>query len=273
MRIRTCVCLFVLVTMGARRADAQFPRVADPAPGEDFNVEIAAMFWQPTPELLIQTGALAAINESQVDFVEEFGIADKRFTEFRLVARGGKHKVRFSYVPIEYNQEAVLQRTITFGGRTFNLGLPATADLKWEMYRFGYEYDVVRRERGFFGIIGELKYNKVSANLNSPIGGELTEANAPVPALGVIGRAYPHRNFSLTAEFTGFKLPERVRNALTDDDLEAEIWDLDVYGTLSFGRHVGVQGGYRSVTASYLVEDDAGDLTLKGLYFGGMLRF
>jgi hypothetical protein len=63
---------------------------------------------------------------------------------------------------------------------------------------------------------------------------------------------------------------------LTDrisEDLEAKMYDLDLYGTLNFGRHVGVQGGYRSVTAEYAVEDDSGDLKMKGLYFGGLVRF
>ena len=41
------------------------------------------MFWQPTPVLQIQTGGLAALGESEVDFVQEFGIENKRFNEFR----------------------------------------------------------------------------------------------------------------------------------------------------------------------------------------------
>jgi hypothetical protein len=268
MRNRIALALLCLLILGASRAEAQF-NAPDPAPGEDFNVELGLMFWSPTPELNIQTGALAALGESEVDFVQEFGIEEKRFTEFRAVLKAGrKHKIRFSYLPVEYTEEAVLSRTITFGGRTFNVGLPATADLEWRMWRIGYEWDVVARDRGFFGIIGELKYNKVSADLNSPVGAEFTEAEAPVPTIGVIGRAYPSRNFSITAEFTGFKLPSSF-----SDEYQAELFDVDIYGTVNFGRHLGVQGGYRSLVAEYLVDEDAGDLKLKGMYFGGLLRF
>ena len=100
---------------------------------------------------------------------------------------------------------------------------------------------------------------------------EATDVTAPIVALGGIIRVYPHRNFSLTAEFTGIKV-FGFTVAFTDriaEDLEAKMYDLDLYGTLNFGRHVGVQGGYRSVTADYLVEEDSGELKMKGLYFGG----
>jgi hypothetical protein len=258
-----CACLFF-----AGRADAQFG-VSDPAPGEDYTVELGLMFWQPTPTLLIQTGALTRITGGEVDFVQEFGIENKRFSEFRIVARPGrKHKIRFSRVAVRYDEEATLRRTVTFGGRTFNIGAPATADLKWDMYRLGYEWDFVARDRGFVGVIAELKHNKVSADLAAAgFGSEFYEATAPVPAVGVIGRGYPHPALSVTAEFTGFKLPG------TSEEFEAKLFDFDIYGTVSIGRHVGIQGGYRSVVAEYLVDDDAGDLKLKGLYFGGLVRF
>lgn len=268
MRIRV-VSLTLLCAMAASStAWAQF-NVSNPAPGEDYHVELAAMFWTPTPELSLQTGALAAIGETRVDFVREFGIEDKRFREFRVVAKAGrKHKIRFSYVPVEYIEETVLARTITFGNRTFLANVPANGNLKWEMYRFGYEYDIVARDRGFFGIIGELKYNKIAAGLSSPFGTEAAEATAPVPALGIIGRVYPARSFSVTAEFTGFKIPDRLT-----EEFDAKLYDFDVYGTINFGRYLGVQGGYRSIIAEYLVDEDAGNLRLKGIYWGGVVRF
>jgi hypothetical protein len=149
------------------------------------------------------------------------------------------------------------------------VGVPATADLQWDMWRFGYEWDFVARDRGFVGVIAELKHNTVSADLAAAaVGSEFYEATAPVPAVGIIGRGYPHRNVSLTAEFTGFKMPDTI-----SEEFEAKLFDVDIYGTVSLGRYVGVQGGYRSVVAEYLVDEDTGDLKLKGWYFGGLVRF
>ena len=266
------LCLFL-----SARAEAQF-RVADPAPGENFHVELGLMFWQPTPEILIQTGALAALGQTEIDFVQEFAIENKRFTEFRGVIRAGKkHKLRISHVSMQYNASATLQRTITFGGRTFPGSVPATADLQWELWRFGYEWDFVTMDRGVVGFVTEFKVNKVSAALAAAgYGSELTEVTAPMPTIGILARAYPHKNFSVTAEFTGFKVPGFIIKKITDavgDDVDARTYDLDLYGTLNFGSHVGVQGGYRSLTADYIIDDDAGDLKMQGMYFGGLVRF
>jgi hypothetical protein len=258
----------LVLGVSASAAQAQF-RTSDPAPGENYNVELGAMFWTPTPTLNVQTGALAPFGDTRVDFVREFGIEDKRFTEFRVVAKAGrKHKLRFNYIPIEYSATATLTRTITFGDRTFTVGFPATADLEWKMWRIGYEWDVVARDRGFFGIIAELKHNEINAGVSSTFGAETAEAKAPVPTIGVIARGYPHRMVSITGEFTGFKLPDRLT-----EEFEGSLYDFDIYATVSFGRYVGVQGGYRSLTAEYLVDADAGELELKGLYFGGVVRF
>jgi hypothetical protein len=276
MQIRL-VATVLLSLLLASRADAQF-RVADPAPGEQFHVELGLMFWNPTPGLQIQTGGLAALGESEVDFVQEFGIENERFSEFRAVLKAAKkHKIRVSHVLAEYNAATTLQRTIVFGGRTFPVSVPATADLQWRVWRFGYEWDFVASDRGVVGLVTELKFNQVSADLEAVgLGNELTEVSAPVPTIGALARVYPHKTFSLTAEFTGFKVPGFLAKKITDaidDDADAKVFDLDVYGTVNFGSHVGAQLGYRSLTADYLFDEDAGDLELKGWYFGGLVRF
>ena len=96
----------------------------------------------------------------------------------------------------------------------------------------------------------------------------------PFPALGVIGRAYPHKNVAITAEWTGFKMPAFIAKKLTDtDNGAAHMKNLDVSVTGSITRYFGVQGGYRVLTADYLLDSDTGDLEMKGLYFGAMVRF
>ena len=253
----------------ATPAYAQFNVPTPPAPAEDYRVELGAMFWSPTPELAINTNGLGVIGLGEVDFVQEFGIDAKRFTEYRVTLKPGrKHKLRFQYIPISYSEETTLERTIVFGGRTFTVGLPAAAEVEWNLWRVGYEWDFVSRQAGFLGLITELKYNDVRAEIDSPIGTELGEAKAPIPAIGLIGRGYLSEYFSITGEFTGFKLPDSV-----SEEFEGEFWDFDIYGTLSLGRNVGVQGGYRSLDVEYIADEDLGRLKMKGIYFGGLVRF
>jgi len=278
MRIRLLALVLLGSVVTASRADAQF-RVPDPAAGEDFHLELGLMFWTPTPQIMIQTGALAALGGSQVDFVDLFAIENKRFNEFRAVLKPGrKHKVRFSYVPMQYTEQAVLQRSISFGGQTFPISVQASSDLDWKLWRFGYEWDFVATDRGVVGLVTELQYNKVRAELSATgVGTSITEVSAPVPTVGLLMRAYPHRLFGLTFEFTGLKLPgfitRKIADTLQENDANLSTFDLDIYGTLNFGSHVAVQGGYRSVSADYLLSDDSGDLTMKGMYFGGLVRF
>jgi hypothetical protein len=188
-----------------------------------------------------------------VDFVNTFALEDDRFTELRLVLKGGKHKFRAARVVFEYQESATIQ------------GAPATTDIEWELWRVGYEYDFIRRQQGFVGVVTELKYNEVDARVNTPFGRAETLQKVPIPTIGAIGRGYLGDAVSVTAEFTMLSLDR--------DDLRGKFYDFDLYGTGHFGKSFGVQAGYRSVTTDYLVDDDAGDLKMKGFYFGGLVRF
>ena len=252
--------LFVFCTLSA-------PAQAQGLPAEDHVVELGVMFWKPTPVVTLSTAELtSATMEDEVDFVEEFGIEDKRFPEFRAVI-GRNHKFRMSYVNFNYAEEAILRRTIVVKGTTFAVGAPATADIKWDLWKFGYEWDFVSLERGFFGVIADLKYNKVSAEVDSPVlqSSATVDATAPVPTIGVIGRGYIFPMVAITGELTGL--------SINRDDFEAKFFDFDINGTVSFGRHFGAQAGYRSVVVDYLTDEDSGDLKMKGPYFGGVVRF
>jgi hypothetical protein len=275
MPIRLLATLLFSVMIAAP-AEAQF-NVPDAAPGENFHVEIGLMFWTPTPGIEIQTGGLANAGMPGVDFVREFGLADERFMEFRSVLKAGrKHKFRISHVNFNYSEQTLVTREISFGGVTFPVTVPVNADLEWDLWRFGWEWDFVAGDRGVFGMITELKQNHLTADLSAPgFGTESTDVTAPIVNLGVIARVYPHRTFSITAEYTGFKVFGIVRT-LTDriaEDLEAKMSDFDIYGTVNFGRHVGAQVGYRNLNSEYSVEEDEGDLSMKGFYFGGLVRF
>lgn len=268
MRYHVGTCVLIAFASAAP-AHAQFNAPLPPAVGEDYRVEIGAAFWKPSPQLFITSNDLGQIG-SEVDFVNEFGIEDKRFTELRITLKPSpKHKLRFQYLPIQYEAEAVIERQIVFAGRTFIVGAPATTDVEWKQWRFGYEWDFVSNSYGFVGLLAELKHNKVGAEIDAgAFGVAVADATAPVPGLGIIGRGYLSKNVSVTAEFSGFKVPDSIT-----EEFDAELWDFDIYGTVNFGRNAGVQGGYRRLTVEYLADEDAGRLKMSGIYFGGVVRF
>jgi hypothetical protein len=260
MRKRCSLLAFAacsLLVLAAVPAAAQAP--------EDHVVELGVMFWRPSPELTLSTDALSGSTLNEVDFVQEFGIADQSFPEFRAVF-GRNHKFRLSYVKFSYDADATIRRTFTFQGRTFTVGAPASTDVEWDLWKFGYEWDFVSRERGFFGVIADLKYNKIEASVDSPLlrSTAATDTDAPVPTLGVIGRGYVLPMVAITGEFTGLKVGS--------GDFDVTFTDFDINGTVIVGR-VGAQVGYRSIIADYVVDEDSGDLKMQGPYIGGLVRF
>jgi hypothetical protein len=109
IRLAAAIVCFCALTLFTTRAHAQV------LPADDHVVELGVMFWKPSPELLLSTNGLSAAGVEEVDFVQEFGIEDKYFPEFRAVI-GRNHKFRFSYVSINYDEEATIQRTFRFQG-------------------------------------------------------------------------------------------------------------------------------------------------------------
>jgi hypothetical protein len=263
-----CVSLAVVLA-AAVPVEAQFGArpVTNRATGENYHVEVSGAFWNPSPKIFLTSESIEGVPGTRIDFVEDLGIEQSTFTQIKVVLRAAeKHKFRFEYTPVKYEASATLRRTLVFNGIEYSIALPVETDVTWRAFRFGYEYDFIYRDRGFVGLVLETKYTDVRAELLSAVNDEFVHARAPIPAVGVIGRGYVAPNISITGEFTFFKLP-------TIEEYSGRFFDFDLYGTVNFNDHVGVMGGFRSFDIRYMAETDEGELTLKGLYFGGVVRF
>jgi len=261
------LCALLLAPAGA---SAQYRGVpfSDPATGEVYHVEVAGAIWNPTPEMTVSSEALGIIG-SDIDVVGDLGIEKKSLRELRVVLRPArKHKFRIHYLPMHYTADATVTREFVFNGLRYRVGLPVSTSFEWDNWRLGYEYDFLYRDRWFVGLVVEAKYTDVKVDLDSAIGTEFTHARAPIPAVGGIVRGYVAPNISVTFEMTGIKLPESI-----NEDYRAHYIDWDLYGTVNFSDNAGVQFGYRSLDVGYKFELDTGDFKLKGIYFGGVVRF
>jgi hypothetical protein len=255
--------------ISAGTASAQYGTrsMGSTTPGEDYHVEVAYNFWTPERDIVVASESLGIVG-SRIDAVEDLGFEQETFGDFRLVLRPSrKFKFRLGYTPIKYEAESVLTRTIVFNGQRYDVGLPVNSTLDWKAWRFGLQYDFIYRERGFLGFVAEAKYTDVNVDLTSPIGSlsEFTSVKAPIPTIGLAGRAYLAEKLAINGEITGLKL--------NYDENEGTYLDYDISAIFNINNYVGVQGGYRSLTVEYLIDADQGDFNLKGLYFGGTLRF
>jgi hypothetical protein len=270
--LRLYAAAFVAI-LAAAPASAQFvPRpLEEPAVGERYHIEASAGFWSPAAAMAISSESLG-IPGDMIDFKKDLGLQDRRFNELHLVLRPARiHKLRFQYIPIRYEQSATLTRSIVFNGQRYTVGIPVNSSLHWKAYRFSYEADVVTRDRWFAGFILDAKYTDVSAALATPILSEAARAQAPIPAVGGIGRVYVAPNISITGETTIFNLGWLPESLVKDS--QGHYVDIDVYGTVNFTNNIGAQIGYRKFDLGYLVEKDTGSFVLKGLYFGVVARY
>jgi hypothetical protein len=270
IRLYTLAALIAATLGAAAPARAQYkPQpLNDPATGEKYHIEGGVAYWSPSADIVISSAQFNIVGTS-IDLKRDLGLTDQRFPEVQLTLRPSRsQKLRFQYIPIKYDQSAVLKADIIFNGIKYSLGIPVNSTLDWKAYRFAYEYDFVVKNRGFAGFIAEAKYTDVQVNLAAPGLAEFAHAQAPIPALGGIARFYVVPNISITGEVTGFKLPASISK-----QYEAHYIDVDVYGTLNFTNNIGAQVGFRSLDVGYLVKTDTGSLTLKGLYFGAVLRY
>ena len=273
LTVRTVVCgLTALALFAAAPASAQYQRYRPPTgpAAESWHVEFSFGTWQPGPDFTV-SGASGGLAGTEIDARNDLGVQSKLLEEFRLVLKPGqKHRFRLVYEPGSYSASTVLARTIGFGGQTLASGATVATSVDWTSWRFGYEYDFISRPSGFVGFITDIRYDNVSVSLASPPVAAATRVRTPFPMIGGVVRIYPAQYLGLTAEFTGMKLPGRVRE-LTGYDGHA--FDLDLYATITFGRSVGVRTGYRSMNVYYEWEMSHADLTRRGPYVMGVVRF
>ena len=240
------------------------------AVGARFNIEAAASFWSPEPEAIIASESLG-IPGDNIDLSADLGIEKKQIPDIRLTLRPGtKHKFRFNYLPLKYSAESVVRREFVFNGQRFRLGLPVNTTADLTTYRFGYEYDFFYRDRGFVGVLLDVKYTNIDVELDSPIGAEFTSQVAPIPSIGVVGRGYVLPNLSITGEVSFFSVPDNLAEQIEAD---GRYVDYDFYGTFNFNRYIGAHLGLRSIDVSYAKDVDTGTLNFTGLYFGAVVRY
>ena len=276
-RVSIWSATFVLLLAGASTATAQFkPRIIqETTVGDKYRVEGGVDIWFGTADLTVASGGsggLAGIAGTDINAKRDLGLVDKNLPQFNLVLKAGRrHKLRVQYVPIKYEQSAVLSRAIDFNGQRYNIGLPVNSALAWKALRLGYEYDFVIKNRGYAGFIIEDKQTDVRVDIATPISNppaQFAHAQAPIPALGFIGRVWLAPRVNVTGEVTGFKIPDSV-----DDRYNAHYIDVDIFGTLNATKNVGVKVGYRSLDMGYKFKEDSGAFTLKGMYVGVVARY
>jgi hypothetical protein len=109
-----------------------------------------------------------------------------------------KNHLYFVVTPYDTSHQTVLTRTIVFQGQTFTVGSATHSSLQSNLYAPGYQYDIIRRKRGHFGLAVQIDLfdasAKISAAAQTANGGRSVSASgsllAPIPVAGPEFRLY-----------------------------------------------------------------------------------
>jgi hypothetical protein len=267
------LALVFMVVPASARAQYAAPDASSSAIGENYHVEVSGNLWSPSLVGQISSEQFGLIG-SKIDFETDLGYTKTRFRDLRIVLRPSKKsKFRIQYTPVRYESSTTFRRNIVFNGINFPVSVPVETEFAWNVWRLGYEYDFVYKPRGFVGVLVEGRVTRMEAHLRtntpllSPQYDEFVTSRAPLPAIGLVGRAYVMPEVAINFEVSGFRLPDVA------PDYQATYFDWDINGTVNLSNYFGLQVGWRRMTNVLTIEQDSGDLKFQGLWFGAAVRY
>jgi hypothetical protein len=110
-----------------------------------------------------------------------------------------KHHLICGFSPVSYSKSAILLRTISFQGETYDVGTRVSSDVNSLSVAPGYQWDFIRRDRGFVALATQIYLLKTDAKLTGTVfvnghtatGTASGSFFAPLPVLGPRARWYP----------------------------------------------------------------------------------
>lgn len=232
--------------------------------GEDYNLEIEGRYWKPRLDSAIKIVESGIGNEFKL--VDDLGFEkDKDTGEGRVQIKfWRKHKFNFSFLPLKWDGDKVITRTIEFSGKTYTAGTRVQSKLNLNLFKAGYEYDFLTGKYGFLGAIIDVLIGNVAIELKAPELAihEKEEVTAPLPMIGLVGRVYPFKWLNITAKVAG--LPVGSYGHILDAEASLHINPV---------KYVGLSGGYRYLEIRGRYNDNAVDFRLDGPFAALKIRF
>lgn len=200
-------------------------------------VKIEGRYWFPTLDAEVQTG----ISGTNINLVDDIGISDSEaFGEGRITLEMGSHKIRYAFTPLSWDGQGSSTQSITFGGTTYSTTETITSSLDIDYHRVGYEYDFVDFLNNHFGVIIDIKYFDIAAELKGASGTASETLQAPIPTIGLSAQVGLPLLFSVGGEVSGITLGDK--GYLIDGEVAVN------YNPLPL---VTLSGGYRLLKLDY----------------------
>src|ERR1041384_1754703 len=171
------------------------------AQGATWGYEFTAGVWPVTP-----SGNVLS-HGTTTDFRSDLGIGSKVHPIFKAVIKpAAKHGFSVEFVPYRFEGENTLAKSFRFAGQTYPAQDTIHSKANLNYLYGGYQYDILRRERGFLAVVAGIAYFDASVRAESRVfGSSDEERKLPLPIAGVRFRVFPFEGdfFNINGEIKG----------------------------------------------------------------------
>jgi hypothetical protein len=129
---------------------------------DDFRVEVTASAWHTAIEGTLQSGASPIALHGDLNLNDQWTFFGK--LAFKPARR---HRINVEGSPYDFSGTNTLLRTVTFNGRTYTVNDTVASNASLTYLFGGYQYDLVSRDRGHFGLEGGGAYLNGSGTIRS----------------------------------------------------------------------------------------------------------
>ncbi len=241
--------------------------LAAPAAGNAVGFEIEGRYWLPDLSGQVEVGTRGV--STAIDLLSDLGMDDDEFIEGRLTLwLTRQFKVRAAFMPLSFAGNTVIDRTVSFSGRTFPLRTRIVSDLDLDYGRVGLAWQFIGFGRRNFrlGPIVEVKLLRGEAALTAP------ELPLPISVSEEFDAAFGSAGLALDVRpLPGFHLFAEATWSVAAD--EGDLRDAETGVRYRLLPTLWVSGGYRIIELEAEDKDDRLDFDLEGVFFGLVLSF
>ena len=166
---------------------------------------------------------------------------DRTLTSYLISMRFGERwKVEGEYVPLSRSNSVAIDRTISWGDRTYAVGTTVDADFNSDVYRLSVGYSFAKSDKAEAGIVIGAHVTDFSVSLSAPrLGGQRGDVLAPLPTVGLYGAYAFTPRWLLSGRADYF--------SLSYEEYEGSLVHATVGMEYRMARNLGIQVGYRHV--------------------------
>jgi hypothetical protein len=231
-------------------------------PAERYGLRAEYREWRPKlGQSQVQNGTGSGPG-TLLDVQDDLGVEDERTFEVRATLQFKRgHKIRGSYTKLDFDGDVIAGRQFTFDDSIYRLNSRVVTSIKGGYYSAEYEWDLVKRERGFLGVTIGAKVFDVDAVLVAPVQGlrETDTLRLPIPVIGIAGRTYYGR-MSVQGEISGLTIGKRGYLYEVESSVRVHISD-----------RLAIGGGVRRLSLNGEDEPDLIKIQTSGWHFGAEL--